>query len=105
MISIGIPPWNNLNNSEHLESEHMTKTFGASEKHFADIVFKKVANFSRTDTVLFLLKDKPDTLFVGFLKMALSVYLQIGLTFRFYLEIKLTWHNFYCFGWWFYGRI
>ena len=39
--SLGTPPWNNLNNSEHLVNEHMTKTFGASEKHFADIVFKK----------------------------------------------------------------
>ena len=30
--SLGTPPWNNLNNSKHLVNEHMTKTFGASEK-------------------------------------------------------------------------
>ena len=34
-------PWNNLANSEHLVNESETKTFGASEKHFAKIVFIK----------------------------------------------------------------
>ena len=91
--------------AKQLVNEHMTKkTIGASAKHFADIVFKKGENYSRIYIIiiLLLLKDKPErsdqklvTLSVGLLELAVSVYLQIGLTFWLYLTKKLTWHYFY----------